>query len=186
MVDISKRFGAVCALRDVSFAARPGTVHALCGENGAGKSVLSKILAGVYRPDSGRIEVQGREVAFSSPAEAVRAGISMLYQESDLAPDLTVAENIFAGQIEKFSTFGVVNMRKMIAEAQKLRSAHEQDRRQAAATPIRHLVHPPFALELSSPPGSRHLEALVDADGIAVGHAGDEVGDLEVRTVLIM
>ena len=97
MVDISKRFGAVCALRDVSFAARPGTVHALCGENGAGKSVLSKILAGVYRPDSGRIEVQGREVAFSSPAEAVRAGISMLYQESDLAPDLTVAENIFLG-----------------------------------------------------------------------------------------
>ncbi len=97
MEHITKRFGAVSALRDVSFAARPGTVHALCGENGAGKSVLSKILAGVYRPDSGRILVQGREVSFSAPSEAVSAGISMLYQESDLALDLTVAENIFLG-----------------------------------------------------------------------------------------
>ena len=59
--------------------------------------MLSKILAGVYRPDSGRILVQGREVSFSAPSEAVSAGISMLYQESDLALDLTVAENIFLG-----------------------------------------------------------------------------------------
>ena len=97
MHHISKRFGVVSALRDVSFAARPGMVHALCGENGAGKSVLTKILAGVFRPDSGQILVQGKEVSFSAPAEAVRAGISMLYQESDLALDLTVAENIFLG-----------------------------------------------------------------------------------------
>ncbi|MBS1372041.1 MAG: sugar ABC transporter ATP-binding protein [Lentisphaeria bacterium] len=97
MNHISKRFGAVTALRDVSFAARPGTVHALCGENGAGKSVLTKILAGVYRPDSGELFVQGNAVSFSSPADAVRAGVSMLYQESDLALDLTVTENIFLG-----------------------------------------------------------------------------------------
>ena len=97
MDHISKRFGEVSALSDVSFAARPGTVHALCGENGAGKSVLSKILAGVYRPDSGRIVLRGEEVSFSAPAEAVHAGVSMLYQESDLALDLTVTENIFLG-----------------------------------------------------------------------------------------
>jgi len=97
MLDISKRFGAVEALRDVSFAARPASIHALCGENGAGKSVLAGILAGVYRPDAGEIRIAGKPLSFSSPAVAVRAGVSMVFQESDLAPDLTVAENIFLG-----------------------------------------------------------------------------------------
>ena len=95
--EISKRFGAVEALREVSFAARPATIHALCGENGAGKSVLSGVLAGVYRPDSGEIRILGRSHVFYSPAAAVRAGVSVVFQESDLAPDLSVAENIFLG-----------------------------------------------------------------------------------------
>ena len=95
--NISKRFGAVEALRDVSLAARAGTIHALCGENGAGKSVLSGILAGVFSPDSGQISIRGKVLSFPSPAYAVRAGISMVFQSSDLAPDLTVAENIFLG-----------------------------------------------------------------------------------------
>ena len=97
MKHISKRFGAVEALRDVSFAVRPGTIHALCGENGAGKSALTKILAGIYPPDSGEILLRGARISFSSPAAAVRAGVAMVHQESDLAPDLTVAENIFLG-----------------------------------------------------------------------------------------
>lgn len=97
MLDISKRFGAVEALRNVSLAARPGSIHALCGENGAGKSVLSGILAGVYRPDSGEIRIGGQPFSLPSPAAAVRAGVSMVFQESDLAPDLTVAENVFLG-----------------------------------------------------------------------------------------
>src|SRR5262245_17080136 len=97
MQDISKRFGAVQALSDVSFRVRKGTVHALCGENGAGKSTLMKILAGVHQPDSGVIELEGRPQTFASPGEAIRAGISMIYQELDLAPDLTVAENVFLG-----------------------------------------------------------------------------------------
>lgn len=101
MRNISKRFGAVEALRGVSFVARSASIHALCGENGAGKSVLSGILAGVFRPDIGEISIAGKAVSLPSPAAAVRAGVSMVFQESDLAPDLTVAENVFLG-IERF------------------------------------------------------------------------------------
>jgi ABC-type sugar transport system ATPase subunit len=97
MQGISKRFGPVQALCDVSFAARAGTVHALVGENGAGKSTLMKILAGVYQPDAGSIEIQGQPQTLVNPAQAIEAGVSMIYQELDLAEHLTVAENIFLG-----------------------------------------------------------------------------------------
>lgn len=98
MENISKRFGAVQALGDVSFAVKPGTVHALCGENGAGKSTLMKILAGVHPQDHGQILLNGSPVRFANPKNALDAGISMLYQELDLAEDLTVYENIFLGR----------------------------------------------------------------------------------------
>ena len=98
MSGISKHFGPVQALSDVSFEVRRGTVHALCGENGAGKSTLMKVLAGVHQPDSGGIEIDGRPRRFARPSDALTAGISMIYQELDLAEDLTpVAENIFSG-----------------------------------------------------------------------------------------
>ncbi len=97
MRGISKKFGPVQALSDVSFTVRRGTVHALVGENGAGKSTLMKILAGVYQPDSGMIEIKGKLQIFSKPGEALAAGISMIYQELDLAEHLTVAENVFLG-----------------------------------------------------------------------------------------
>jgi ribose transport system ATP-binding protein len=97
MTGISKRFGPVQALTNVSFTVRAGTVHALVGENGAGKSTLMKILAGVYQPDSGSIEIHGRPCAFDGPQQALAAGISMIYQELDLAEHLTVAENVFLG-----------------------------------------------------------------------------------------
>jgi ABC-type sugar transport system ATPase subunit len=97
MSGISKRFGPVQALADVTFTVRRGTVHALCGENGAGKSTLMKILAGVLQPDSGSIELGGISRRFSKPVDAIRAGISMIYQELDLAEDLTAAENVFLG-----------------------------------------------------------------------------------------
>jgi ribose transport system ATP-binding protein len=97
MTGISKRFGPVQALTNVSFTVRAGTVHALVGENGAGKSTLMKILAGVYQPDSGSIEIHGRPCAFDRPQQALAAGISMIYQELDLAEHLTVAENVFLG-----------------------------------------------------------------------------------------
>lgn len=97
MTGISKRFGPVQALSDVTFSVRRGSVHALVGENGAGKSTLMKILAGVHQPDKGSIEVHQRRCEFSEPVEAIRSGISMIYQELDLAEHLTVAENIFLG-----------------------------------------------------------------------------------------
>ncbi len=97
MRGISKQFGPVHALSDVSFTVRRGTVHALVGENGAGKSTLMKILAGVYQPDSGTIEINGTKQRLSKPVEALSAGISMIYQELDLAEHLTVAENVFLG-----------------------------------------------------------------------------------------
>jgi ABC-type sugar transport system ATPase subunit len=97
MSGISKRFGPVQALSGVSFNVRNGTVHALCGENGAGKSTLMKILAGVHQPDEGSIELNGVPRRFNAPGDAIAAGISMIYQELDLAQDLTVAENVFLG-----------------------------------------------------------------------------------------
>jgi len=97
MVGISKSFGPIQVLREVGLEVRPATVHALCGENGAGKSTLMKVLAGVHRSDRGRIEIGGRERDFKEPADAIAAGVAMIYQELDLAEDLSVAENVFLG-----------------------------------------------------------------------------------------
>jgi len=97
MTRISKSFGPVQALSDVSFTVRAGTVRALVGENGAGKSTLVKILAGVYRPDGGSIEIHQQPYTFDNPEQALAAGVSMIYQDLDLAEHLTVAENVFLG-----------------------------------------------------------------------------------------
>ncbi len=91
---IEKHYGGVYALKAVDFDVYPGEVHALCGENGAGKSSLAKILAGVVRPDGGSLFVQGQEVAIDSPARARRLGIGIVFQELDLFEHLTVAENM--------------------------------------------------------------------------------------------
>jgi ribose transport system ATP-binding protein len=98
MKGISKSFPGVRALDKVDFACVPGEIHALVGENGAGKSTLMKILAGAYRPDEGEIHVKGKPVAFSSPKDAQVNGISIIYQEFNLIPELNVAENIFLGR----------------------------------------------------------------------------------------
>jgi ABC-type sugar transport system ATPase subunit len=97
MKGISKRFGPVQALFEVDLTVARGRVHALVGENGAGKSTLMKILAGVHKPDSGTTEIAGERCEFEGPQEAIKAGISMIYQELDLAEHLTVAENVFLG-----------------------------------------------------------------------------------------
>ena len=94
----TKSFGAVQALSDGSVTLYPGEAHALLGENGAGKSTLVKILAGVHRPDGGELLAGGKPVSFSGPAASRAAGISIIYQEPTLFPDLTVAENIFMGR----------------------------------------------------------------------------------------
>ncbi|MFJ3696279.1 sugar ABC transporter ATP-binding protein [Streptomyces sp. NPDC090052] len=96
--DVSKSFGAVRALQDVSLHLFAGEAHALAGENGAGKSTLIKILAGVHRADAGRILLDGEPVEFHGPADARDAGVAVIYQEPTLFPDLSIAENIFMGR----------------------------------------------------------------------------------------
>ena len=95
---VSKSFGAVRALTGVSLRLFPGEAHALAGENGAGKSTLIKTLAGVHRPDTGQVLLDGRPVDFHGPADARDAGVAVIYQEPTLFPDLSVAENIFMGR----------------------------------------------------------------------------------------
>jgi ribose transport system ATP-binding protein len=98
MVNISKSFPGVKALEDVDLQIMKGEVLVLLGENGAGKSTLMKILSGIYSPGRGKIVLDGNEVAFKSPRDATRAGISMIYQELNLVPTQTVAQNILVGR----------------------------------------------------------------------------------------
>lgn len=98
--DITKNYDGVHALRGASFSLQRGEVHALVGENGAGKSTLGKIMAGVVRPDSGQIFINGKPVALNGPLDAQRLGISIIHQELDLFPHLSVAENIAVGNRE--------------------------------------------------------------------------------------
>jgi len=99
MKHITKHFGGVKALTEVSIKVKKGEVHALIGENGAGKSTLMKILAGAYQKDDGEIYLEGKAVKMQSPKEAKNLGIAVIYQEFMLAPDLTVAENIFIDKL---------------------------------------------------------------------------------------
>src|SRR5213595_3150061 len=97
MKGVQKSFGATRALKNVSFEVAPGEVHALIGENGAGKSTLMKILSGAYRADAGAIEIDGVPFTPENPHHARRCGIAMIYQELNLAPHLSVEENILLG-----------------------------------------------------------------------------------------
>lgn len=117
-IGISKEFPGVKALSDVDFEVFPGEVVALLGENGAGKSTLIKILSGVYSLDKGSIELDGHAVRFSTPGEAKAAGIGIIHQELNYVPTISVAENIFMGDIPKKGIR--VDYRKMYSEASKI------------------------------------------------------------------
>ncbi|MFM1800665.1 MAG: hypothetical protein RJA81_17, partial [Planctomycetota bacterium] len=112
MNQITKRFGGVHALEDVTFETHSGQVHALCGENGAGKSTLMKILAGVITQYDGAIEMNGQAVRFTTTSDAERAGVRIIHQELNLVPDLSVAGNIFLGE-EMTGRFGMLDNRQM-------------------------------------------------------------------------
>jgi len=120
MEDVSKCFGPVQALWRVDFRAAAGSVHAVVGENGAGKSTLMKILAGLYPPDSGRIEIYGRPFSFAGPRDALEAGVAMIYQDLDLAEHLSVAENVFLGNEPRWFMPGTVNRRAMTQQTHRL------------------------------------------------------------------
>src|ERR1700730_4812700 len=100
---ISKHFPGVQALREVTFEVEQESIHAVIGENGAGKSTLMQTIAGVHQPDAGSIEFAGETIKFSDPAEAQAKGIAIVYQELNLAPNLSIAENIFLGMEPKRS-----------------------------------------------------------------------------------
>jgi rhamnose transport system ATP-binding protein len=111
-----KRFGAVRALEDGDIALHAGEVHGLVGENGAGKSTLVKILAGVHRPDAGRLVLDGEEAIFDNAKQSQAAGIAIIFQEPTLFPDLSVAENIFVG-MQPLKRFRRIDGRRMRREA---------------------------------------------------------------------
>jgi len=118
MKNITKRFGKVTALSDVSLQVKPGEIHALVGENGAGKSTLMKILSGAYTKDEGEIFVDGNEVTIKGPKSSMDLGIAIIYQEFMLAPDLTVAENIFIDRLSAGGKF--INWVKIKSDAKEL------------------------------------------------------------------
>lgn len=118
MTSISKSFPGIRALSNVNLDVAAGEVHAIVGENGAGKSTLVKILAGVHAQDEGTIELDGTTVRMADPIEARRHGIGMVYQELNLVPDLTVAENILLGVTP--SRFGLVDRRALRTQARRV------------------------------------------------------------------
>jgi len=114
MEGIRKSFGGVKALNGVSLAVKPGEIHALVGENGAGKSTLMKILSGAYQKDEGSIEIDGVPVEIGSPRRGKELGVGIIYQEFELAGDLTVAENIF---LDRLSSGGLIDWKRLYEKA---------------------------------------------------------------------
>ena len=96
--NVSKQFGSVIALQEVSLSVQPGEVMCLLGDNGAGKSTLIKILSGVHQPDAGTYRINGQPVAFNSPREALDAGIATVYQDLAMVSLMSIARNFFPGQ----------------------------------------------------------------------------------------
>jgi ribose transport system ATP-binding protein len=118
MTGIVKEFPGVRALDGVDLDIRRGEVHCLLGQNGAGKSTLIRVLTGAHKPDAGMIQVNGSLVSLSTPADSMRLGIAAIYQELDLVPDLTVAENVFLGH--EPARFGLTRRHEANAKAREL------------------------------------------------------------------
>jgi simple sugar transport system ATP-binding protein len=130
---ITKHFGGVVALESVDFFVAAGEVVGLVGDNGAGKSTLVGVLSGAHAPDSGRILLDGRQTWWSSPHDALAAGIETLYQDSGLAPDLTVAANIFLGR--EILKKGLLGRLGFLWEREMYKRAREELERVAIAMP---------------------------------------------------
>jgi ABC-type sugar transport system ATPase subunit len=117
-IEVTKVFGDLTVLDRVSLAVKPGEIHGLVGHNGAGKSTLLRVLAGVMRPERGQLRISGREVSFDGPADAIAAGISTVYQELSLLPQLTIVENTFLGA--ELTRGGVLRRHAMEQETREL------------------------------------------------------------------
>ncbi|HWK24155.1 MAG TPA: sugar ABC transporter ATP-binding protein [Ureibacillus sp.] len=122
MSGISKAFNGNVVLENVQFELANGEIHALMGENGAGKSTMMKILSGIYTKDTGEIKVDGQAVQFKSPKDAEKLGINVIHQELNILPDLTVAQNLFLGKELTYGKTGILKNRQMEKEASQLLS----------------------------------------------------------------
>ena len=118
MIGISKSFGGVAALKEVDFVLRAGEIHGLVGENGAGKSTMMKIIAGVHAGFDGRMLIDGQDVHFRSARDALAAGIGMVHQELSIVPDLSVAENVYLGK-QPVTALGTVDWGAMVSGARE-------------------------------------------------------------------
>ena len=136
MTGITKAFSGNVVLRDVEFSLADGEIHALMGENGAGKSTMMKILTGIYTRDAGEVKVDGVPVHFQSPKEAENLGIAVIHQELNILPHLSVAENLFLGKEKTIGRTGILKTRQMNKEATEIlgRLGLHIDVRQPAGT----------------------------------------------------
>ena len=116
--NVTKEFPGVKALDDVSFAVQRGAVHVLCGENGAGKSTLMKIINGLYKVTSGMVFYNGEELKVSDPTQARQQGISMIYQELNIVPNMSIADNIYLGREIMKNRF-IVDDKKLLETAEQ-------------------------------------------------------------------
>ena len=137
--NISKSFGIVQALKDVSFQIIKGEVHTILGENGAGKSTLVKIIKGEHRQDSGSLVFEGEEIKVSDPLYANSIGISMVHQELTIFDNLTVAENIYPNNVFRTKT-GLINKKRMFEEARRNLALFDLD-----INPAEKVAHLPLA-----------------------------------------
>src|SRR4051812_36355984 len=116
---VVKRFGGITAVNDVSFGIARGEIHAVVGENGAGKSTIMKMLAGVYQPDSGTMVLRGKPVVIADPLHARRLGVSIVFQELNLFPHLSIAANVFANR-EATVGPGLLDERQMVVKTKQV------------------------------------------------------------------
>ncbi|MEQ1901238.1 MAG: sugar ABC transporter ATP-binding protein [Devosia sp.] len=208
---MTKSFPGVKALQQVDFDVRPGEVHALCGENGAGKSTLMRILAGDYRADDGEIIFNGAPATYRNAREARREGILLIHQEISLVPEMTVAANIFLGNLPK-RRFGLVRHRDMVQKARatletagsefsridprskvsELSFAHQQMVEIARATAFKSSVvifdEPTASLTLSETNALFATIARLKAQGVAIiyiSHKMSEVFALSDRVTVL-
>ncbi|WP_084965099.1 sugar ABC transporter ATP-binding protein [Thermoactinospora rubra] len=171
---IVKDFSGVRALDRVSFSLAPGEVHALVGENGAGKSTFVKILSGVHRPDAGRLRVGGADVRFATPMDARLAGISALYQEGNLIASMSVARNLLLGR-EPRTRLRLIDVRRLLRRSEEIFGAYG----------MRIDVRKPLG---SLPTGAQQMVALIravesDARVVVMDEPTASLGDAEAAAL---
>lgn len=202
--NITKSFAGIHALTDVHFDLNGGEVHALVGENGAGKSTLMRVLGGEMRPEAGRTMIEGREVRLSGPTDAIRRGISVIHQEMALAPDLSVAENIFLGALPPGINFARLNEKARILiqrlgfdispkeQVSDLSVAHQQvvEIAKALSRDVKAIVFDEPTAVLSTGDARRLLQIIKDLRASGVGivyisHRLDEIYEIADRITVM-